>query len=74
MDTEADQSRSINHHGSVRKVFDAKISGVTNMENGFMLPKTSMLHIAKFFRKYFLLDTHKIVSNNSYCIPTVGDI
>ena len=76
MDTGDDQTRPINHHGAVRKVFDAKMPGVTNKENGFMLPKKNLGHIAKFFRKY-LYRTHKnriltilIVSLESRVLPT----
>ena len=77
MDTAAgdDQTRPINHHGTVRKVVDAKIPGVTTKENGFMLPKTNLGHIVTFFRKYFF-GTHNsnltilIISLESRVLPT----
>ena len=45
--TEAD-SRSINHHGSWRKVSDKNI---TEAQNGFILKQTNLGDIARFFGK-----------------------
>ena len=44
--------RSINHHGSERKVFDKNITEVKNKNNGFVLTKNNFGDVAKFVGKY----------------------
>ena len=47
--------RSINHHGSTRKVFDkngTEAIGTLKKENGYMLPQKSMGDVAEFMGRY----------------------
>ena len=44
--------RSINHHGSERKIFDKNITEVKNKNNGFVLTKNNFGDVAKFVGKY----------------------
>ena len=56
--------RSINHHGSRRKVFDKNSTEATKKENGYMLPETNMGDVAKFMGRY-LFHVTKLI-NCSY--------
>ena len=47
--------RSINHHGSKRKVFDINSTEATPKENGYMLSQTNLGDVAKFFGKYYFM-------------------
>ena len=44
--------RSINHHGSERKVVDKNIAELKNKKNGFMQKQTNLGNIARFVGKY----------------------
>ena len=44
--------RSINRHGSERKVFDKNITEFKNKKNGFMQTQTNLGDVAKFVGKY----------------------
>ena len=44
--------RSINHHGSERKVFNKNITEVKIKKNGFMLTQKYLRDVAKFVGKY----------------------
>ena len=50
---EADE-RSINHHGSERKVFDKKIKEANKKGHWFRRQQTNLGDIAIFFGKYIL--------------------
>ena len=43
--------RSINHHGSERKVVDKNIAELKNKKNGFMQKQTNLGNIARFVGK-----------------------
>ena len=44
--------RSINHHGSKRKVLDNNSTVATKKENGYMLSQTNIGDVAKFMGKF----------------------
>ena len=46
--------RSINHHGSRRKVFDTNATEARQKKNGYMLSQTKG-DVAKFFSKYYFM-------------------
>ena len=49
---DTDEERTINNHGSERKVFNKNVTEVKNRKNGFMLRQTNLGDVAKFFGKY----------------------
>ena len=50
-----DDERSINHHGSQRKVFDKNITEANKKGKWFMHSQTNLGDIAIFFGKFFLM-------------------
>ena len=57
--------RSINHHGSERKVFDKNIAELKKKKNCFMQTETTLGDVAKFVGKYdYILSVYHIFTSH----------